>query len=161
MKKLALFAVLAIALAVVARIMTRPNLKYFSASEFGIWWPLMNRDWLLKLDKFRELWGRPVYISGNAAGLGRHDDSDSQHNVLKWGEVRAGDVFPEGMNTAAERDRAYRIAREVGFTGIGLYTDTKRGNMLHVDVREPKRPGYVATWSRVAGEYGSISEVLA
>lgn len=145
----------------VGRAMLRPKLNYFSASEFGVWYPLMNRDLLLKLDDFRERWGRPVSISGNKHALGRHDDSESQHNVTRWGEVRAVDVFPDGMNTAAERERAFEIAKEVGFTGIGLYTDTSAGNMLHVDVREPKSQGHVATWSRVAGEYGLISEVLA
>ena len=148
-------------LLLLGRAMLRPKLNYFSASEFGVWYPLMNRDLLLKLDAFRERWGRPVAISGNAAALGRHDDSESQHNVTRWGEVRAVDVFPEGMNSAAERQRAFDIAKAVGFTGIGLYTDTSAGNMLHVDVREPKSHGYVATWSRVAGEYGSIYEVLA
>ena len=38
------------------------ELKYFSRSEFGIWWPLMSQDLLQKLDLFREKWGAPVVV---------------------------------------------------------------------------------------------------
>ena len=83
-----------------------------------------------------------------------------------WGEVRAVDVFPlveirpgeyRYMNSQADRARAFNTAKQVGFRGIGLYTDTQPGNMLHVDTRDADR---VATWSRVAGNYRGISEVL-
>lgn len=148
---------------------TRPDLKHFSASEFGLWWPLMNAELLTKLDAFREAWGAPVRISPASGGIGRHQGSEgnSQHNVDKWGEVRAVDVFPlvevrpgeyRYMNSQADRQRAFNTAKQVGFTGIGLYTDTKPGDMLHVDTRESG--GRVATWSRVAGNYRGISEVL-
>jgi hypothetical protein len=148
---------------------TRPSLTYFKASEFGIWWPLMNADLLLKLDAFRERWGAPVVISSAQGALGRHagGDNSSQHNVDKWGEVKAVDVFPmvsdgEGgyryMSTASERQRAYDVALAVGFNGIGLYTDTKPGDMLHVDVRDAAQ---VALWSRVEGDYFGIQQVLS
>lgn len=147
---------------------TRPSLTHFSPSEFGLWWPLMNADLLTKLDAFREAWGAPVQISPADGGLGRHLGSEggSQHNVDKWGEVRAVDVFPmiqvrpgeyRYMNSQADRQRAFDTAKQVGFTGIGLYTDTQPGDMLHVDTREGNR---VATWSRVAGNYKGINEVL-
>ena len=147
---------------------TRPALKHFTPAEFGLWWPLMNADLLLKLDAFREAWGAPVIISPASGGIGRHQGSEgkSQHNVDKWGEVRAVDVFPmieispgqyRYMTNEADRQRALNVARQVGFTGIGLYTDTQPGNMLHVDNRDGDR---VATWSRVAGEYRGINEVL-
>jgi hypothetical protein len=124
------------------------DLKYFDRSEFGLWWPLMSVDVLTKLDAFREAWGAPVMVSPAIGGLGREDNSGSMHNVLKWGEVRAIDVFPRGMDTLADRRRAYQIAKNVGFTGIGLYTDTKPSNMLHLDNRD--EPEY---WTRVEGEY--------
>ena len=152
---------------VLGKVMSRPDLTYFSASEFGIWWPLMNRDLLLKLDRFRELWGAPVVISKAAGSIGRHGDGNSQHNVDRWGEVRAVDVFPmvpDGaggfryMSTSADRQRAYEVAIQAGFTGIGLYTDTQPGNLLHVDNRPGDR---VAQWSRVDGRYLGIGEVLA
>ena len=150
--------------------MITPRLKHFKPSEFGIWWPLMDRDLLLKLDKFREAWGAPVVISRAPGGIGRHGGKSggSQHNIDTWGRVRAIDIFPQivtndgrrGIATSEERERAYRIADAVGFTGIGLYTDTKPSNMLHVDVRRDREAGDPATWSRVAGDYLGIDEVL-
>ena len=148
----------AIALLYLGKYMSKPTLRYFKASEFGGFYPLINSDLLIKLDEFRHRWGRPVTVSPVAGSIIRHGgDSESQHNIDRWGETRAIDVFPEGMNTLAERQRAYQIAQEVGFTGIGIYTDTKPSNLLHVDVR----PGdYVATWARVEGQYVGISEVI-
>ena len=154
-----------------ARYVSMPKLKHFSAAEFGVWWPLMSRDLLIKLDKFREEWGAPVVISPAPGGIGRtggHSDS-SQHNIDVWGRVRAVDIFPQvmapegrrGIVSASERERAYRVAKSVGFTGIGLYTDTSPSNMLHVDVRRDRQPGSPAKWSRVAGNYRAITEVLA
>lgn len=151
---------------------TRPTLKYFKHSEFRDWYSLMSTDLLVKLDAFREAWGAPVRISPASRGIGRHDgpNGTSQHNVDRWGEVRAVDVFPlvevrpgdySYMESATDRQRAYDTAKQVGFTGIGLYTDTQPGNMLHVDIRERKGDGQVAIWSRVAGNYESIYDVLA
>lgn len=146
----------------------QPKLQHFAAGEFGLWYPLMNQELLLKLDAFREAWGAPVEISKAAGSLGRHGgDAGSQHNVDRWGKVNAVDTFPKVpdgvggyryIETAQERNRAYQIALSVGFTGIGIYTDTTPGNLLHVDVRQAER---VATWSRVAGEYKGLYEVLA
>lgn len=145
------------------------NLQHFTPDEFRQWWPEMNQELLQKLDAFREAWGHPVRISPAEGSLGRHDGEfgTSQHNVDAWGEVRAADVFPMVPAGASgyrylvneeERRRAYETARAVGFTGIGLYTDTSPGNMLHVDVRPTAE---VATWSRVNGQYLGIGQVLA
>lgn len=141
---------------------------YFRPSEFGEWWALMDQDLLSKLDDFRQAWGYPVLISPVAGALGRHNgpDGNSMHNVDKWEKVRAVDVFPQvpdgkGKFRAMRRDddrmRAYDIAKAVGFTGIGIYADTMPGNMVHLDNRDGT---HVATWSRVAGQYKAISEVL-
>jgi hypothetical protein len=124
------------------------ELRHFTRGEFGIWWPLMSQDLLLKLDAFREKWGAPVVITSHPDGLGREDESGSMHNVLKWGEVRAVDVFPKGMDSLADRQRAFQIAKSVGLTGIGLYTDTMPSNMLHLDNREE-----FLYWTRVSGKY--------
>jgi hypothetical protein len=158
---IAKWAVITIILVYGTKWMTKPKLRYFSAAEFGIWWPLMADDLLIKLDAFRELWGAPVRISPAAGGIGRHlgINDTSQHNVDRWGEVRAIDVFPDGMNNRASRERAYQLARQCGFTGIGLYTDTMPQNLLHVDVRK-ETGGRVATWARVAGQYVGIGEVI-
>ena len=146
--------------------MAMPKLKHFAKSEFGIWYPLMSRKQLVTLDAFRESWGYPVEVSKADGSLGRHGGGESQHNVERWGEVRATDVFPKVpdgkggyryMKTIEERKRAHRIATEVGFTGIGIYTDTSPGNLLHVDTRESER---VAQWSRVDGQYLGIQRVL-
>ncbi|MGH1438587.1 MAG: hypothetical protein ACRBBR_00640 [Cellvibrionaceae bacterium] len=141
------------------------GLRYFSAEEFGVYYPVMSLELLTKLDQFRHEWGGPVEISKAVGGIGREDESSqSQHNVLRWGEVRAVDVFPRTIDgyitTRADRQRALYIARKVGFTGIGIYTDTKQGNMLHLDVRQDRSEGSPALWSRVNGNYLGIDEVL-
>ena len=139
----------------------RPILTYFAPEEFGDWWPFMSVELLEKLDEFRRRWGSPVVISSAVGALGRHYGGESQHNVDKWGEVRAIDVFPmksDGgyLETEADRRRAFELAESVGFSGIGLYTDTMPGNMMHLDVRG----GRLATWSRVAGKYLKIGVVV-
>lgn len=167
MKKLILFSVIAIALYLSVKTVNKPTLKYFKPSEFGLWYPLMSNELLQKLDDFRTAWGAPVIVSAAHGAIGREDSGDSsQHNVTKWGEVRAIDVFPllpngKYISSESDRTRAYQVAKQVGFTGIGLYTDTTPGNMLHVDVRKDKAPGNPATWSRVAGKYLGIGEVVA
>jgi len=144
------------------------TLQHFSPSEFRQWWPHMSADLLRKLDRFRAEWGAPVRISPVEGGIGRHlgPDDTSQHNLDRWGEVRAVDVFPmvpDGaggygyIHTRADRERAYQVARAVGFTGVGLYTDTTPGDMLHVDVRPAQT---LATWSRINGQYKGVRAVL-
>jgi hypothetical protein len=138
------------------------KLRYFTPQEFGGWYEKMSPDLLKKLDEFRHQWGFPIQVSPHQDAVGReHPTSNSQHNIMKWGEVRAVDVFPKNslggyINSAAERKRAYDIAKRVGFTGIGLYTDTSPGHMVHLDVRE----GSLAKWSRIAGQYKGIDEAL-
>jgi len=141
------------------------GLRYFTAEEFGVYYPLMSLELLEKLDEFRHEWGGPVEISPAHGGIGREDESShSQHNILRWGEVRAVDVFPRTidgyMSSRVDRQRALYIAKKVGFTGIGIYTDTQPGNLLHLDVRQDRTEGDPATWSRVAGNYLGIDEVL-
>ncbi len=141
-----------------AKRMTKPTLKYFKPDEFGIFYTFINNTTLLKLDAFREAWGKPVIVSSAKGSIGRHGgDSNSQHNIDKFGETRAIDVFPSGMDNVFERRRALEIAKRVGFTGIGIYTDTSPSNLLHVDTRPSER---VALWSRVDGEYGLIEAVV-
>ncbi|MDP2505646.1 hypothetical protein [Oceanobacter sp. 3_MG-2023] len=139
---------------------SKPNLNYFNESEFYGFYPLLSNDLLFKLDEFRNRWGAPVRVSPATGAIVRFNGTgdESQHNVDMWGESRAIDVFPEGMEAAEDRARAYQIAKDVGFTGIGIYTDTKPGNMIHVDVRKGT---HVATWSRVGYQYLGIDEVLA
>ncbi len=147
----------------VMKAVKKPKLEYFTPAEFGVWYPMISDELLLKLDRFRALWGAPVVISSAAGSIGREDGSGSQHNVLRWGEVRAVDVFPMllgggYLSTVEQLQRAYDIARQAGFTGIGLYTDTKPGFMVHLDVR-PGVAGDPAKWARVQGSYTGIGAV--
>lgn len=167
MNKIVIAGFIAIVIYLTVRTVNKPSLKYFSPIEFGAWYPFMSNDLLQKLDAFRAAWGYPVVISSADGAIGRKESAEetSQHNFTRWGEVRAIDIFPQVgggkyITTAAQRRRALDVARSVGFTGIGLYTDTARGNMLHVDVRVDRSPGSPALWSRVNGSYGSISDVL-
>lgn len=143
------------------------SLRHFQPSEFGLWWPFMSTDLLERLDAFRAAWGHPVQISpapgalGRVAGAGEAGNA-SQHNVIRWGEVRAVDAFPTVIEdgrrrgaTKGEMQLAVEIARTVGFRGIGVYPDTKPYPMMHLDVRPADR---VATWSRIDGQYLALSE---
>jgi hypothetical protein len=138
------------------------QLEYFEPDEFGGWFEQMSPELLRKLDKFRHEWGFPVEVSRHKDAVGREDaESQSQHNILMWGEVRAVDLFPKNslgayINTKTELKRAYDIARRVGFSGIGLYTDTNQGFMIHLDVRKSS----FAKWSRVGGVYKGINEAI-
>ena len=155
------------------RLMTRPKLKNFTPSEFGIWWPFMSADLLLKLDALRERRGTPIIISSAAGALGRDDNEadTSQHNILRWGEVRAVDFFAtvpaenergwDYIRDPYDRSKLYQDMRAVGFTGIGIYTDTSPGNLAHGDVRQDRTASSPATWARVGGAYTGIAEVIA
>jgi len=122
---------------------TKPmQLRYFTAAEFGEWWPLMSTELLTKLDEFRHQLGVPVRISPASGALGRRMGmATSQHNVDLWGEVRAVDVMFEGVSL----ERGYQVAKEVGFSGIGAYPDWKPSKGMHLDVRQAP----LALWSGV------------
>ena len=137
------------------------DLQHFTPQEFGDWWPLMSVDLLQKLDLFRAILGEPVDISPVDGALGRHggQSDTSQHNVDRWGEVRAADVMPRNVDLGT----AYQAALEAGFTGIGLYPEANPRPMLHLDVREADT---VAQWSGFrAGsggwDYRGVGEALA
>lgn len=148
---------------------TTPILNYFEPYEFGEWWEYMDETFLLQLDEFRRNWKGPVQISPHPDALGRElGDSMSMHNIERWGVLKAADVFPmylERVNgisrlryisTTQQRIRAYEAAIYSGFNGIGIYTDTRPGDMLHLDTRE----GQLATWSRVNGQYLGVDLVI-
>lgn len=144
-------------------------MTWFTESEFGGWFSRLSVSLMKKLDVFRELVGFAVNVSPVSGAVGRNGgDSHSQHNVDRWGQVNAVDLFVEldgqPVTTQAQRKRLYELAKQAGFTGIGIYTDTfYRGqpwNMLHVDTRKVSN-NEIATWSRVDGNYLSINEVIA
>lgn len=136
-------------------------MQYFTPSEFGDSYHLLDNELKLKLDDFRRAWGQSVSISKHPQGVARHDNSNSQHNVNKWGKTRAVDIFPlingARITSLEDAQKAVEIAKKVGFTGIGVYSDTINGMMLHVDVRPGAR---VATWGRVNGQYVGLDAAL-
>lgn len=122
------------------------NLRHFKASEFGASLPLLSGELLTKLDEFRERLGSPVLISPAPGSLLRPAGSqESQHFF-----GRAADVMVQGVSL----ERAYQVAREVGFTGIGVYPDWKPYKGLHLDVRPDRQPGNPALWAGLLGADG-------
>jgi hypothetical protein len=152
--------------------MKQPHLQYFDDDEFvnghGDWWPMMSPRLLVLLDVLRFRLGRRISISNSDFALGRNlkDASDSEHNVDKWGEVLAADVFISGIYTTAEARSIVREATKIGFTGIGVYADTNNNYgskqvMFHLGVRSTSSMGEPATWGRVNHDYCTINEAIA
>ncbi len=138
------------------------ELVYFSPGEFYGWFDQMSPELLRKLDIFRDLWGAPVVVSSHKNAIGRHlgPTDTSQHNIDKWGEVRAIDVFPQGLNSVSAK-RAFDLAKAAGFSGIGLYNDTNPGWMMHLDVRSHRTSANPAKWARNQGKWVGIQELIA
>ena len=152
----------ALALAYKAKSASRDalTLQHFGAGEFGAYWPMMNVDLLKRLDRFRSLLGYPVAISRAPGAIGRPIIGGGQaesgaerswHNYAIHGEVMAVDVhpLPPMGATASERRRWFDVAKQVGFTGIGIYPDWNRPG-VHLDVRTDRQPGSPATWAGVS-----------
>lgn len=148
-------------------------MQYFTPEEFGDDYGLMSPRILRNLDEFRKLWGAPVHVSPVKNALARWLGADklSGHNVDKWGFCEAVDVFPEGMKTPEDFERAYICMKRVGvksrhvpITGFGIYTDTKfrrkKHPMLHLDTRPDRTAETRRLWSRVDGEYLALAEVM-
>lgn len=122
------------------------KLRHFQPSEFGASLPLLSTDLLLKLDEFRDRLGSAVIISPAPGSLIRPaGDSESQHTF-----GRAADVLVPGIDLR----RAFQVAKEVGFTGIGVYPQWKPHKGLHLDVRPDRLPGSPALWAGLRGKDG-------
>ena len=141
------------------------TMKYFKPEEFKEFWELMDDDLLVVIDKFRELWGRPVRISPASGAIGRTVGS-SFHNYVMHGKVMAVDLMPSQMTTSADRKHAFDCAELAGATGIGLYPYWKPSQGIHIDVGV--RPGRgvhnPARWAGILKDgkqvYVGIEEVL-
>lgn len=109
------------------------------------------------LNRFEEKWGYPVLISPASGSIIRNSPG-SQHDVMLGNAI---DVMPEHMTDKATVRRAIRIAKEVGFTGIGIYPDWLPSPGLHLDVRPTDR---IATWGAVKDDgvqvYVSLNQAL-
>lgn len=130
------------------------KLWYFEDREFirdnTQWLPMMPADLLVKLDVLRTMWMKPIYVSGHQKAIGRRaGDSQSYHNIDRWGRVLAIDVQPDVVEDRGAAHAFYLLARDIGFTGIGFYPHWNPTPGFHLDVRRERRPGDPATWGFV------------
>jgi hypothetical protein len=99
--------------------------------------------------------------------LGRRlePEKQSEHNVRHWGACLAVDCFVAGVYSEQDARRIVDQATSLGFTGIGVYSDTKNNTgqeqvMFHFGVRPTHSMGSPATWGRVDGQYTSLQTAL-
>ena len=137
--------------------------QHFSAEEFRGWSDDMSARLVTMLDVLRFKLGSPIAVSASEYALGRNlgRGKMSEHNVDHWGEVLAADCFISGVYNRAQAEAVVYEATGIGFTGIGVYSDThnNRGEeqvMFHLGVRPNELMGSPATWGRVDGEYTSL-----
>lgn len=128
------------------------RVRYFQPSEFRGWWDVLDPVLLRCLDLFRHILNSPVMISPAEGAIGRRlgSRSKSQHNVDRWGQVRAIDVIPQVGGRYLRDQQAARMAVEIakrcGFTGIGYYPHWKPEPGLHLDVRRDRTVDDPALW---------------
>ena len=141
--------------------------QHFSAEEFRDWADDMSPRLVTMLDVLRFRLGSPIEISLSEYALGRNLGRNelSEHNIDEWGEVLAVDCFISGVYNRAQAEAVAHEAEGIGFTGIGVYSDThnNRGEeqvMFHLGVRPNELMGSPATWGRVNGEYTSLMAAI-
>ena len=107
--------------------------------------------------------GSPIEISLSEYALGRNlgRGKMSEHNIDEWGEVLAVDCFISGVYNRAQAEAVVYEATSIGFTGIGVYSDTHNNYgeeqvMFHLGVRPNELMGSPATWGRISGKYTSL-----
>ena len=137
--------------------------QYFSQEEFREWAEDMSPRLVTMLDVLRFKLGSPIEISLSEYALGRNlgVGKMSEHNIDEWGEVLAVDCFIGGVYNRAQAEGVAHEATAIGFTGIGVYSDTRNNQgevqvMFHLGVRPNELMGSPATWGRVAGKYTSL-----
>ena len=136
--------------------------QHFSQEEFREWSDDMSPRLVTMLDVLRFKLGSPIEISESEYALGRNlgRGKMSEHNVDEWGEVLAVDCFISGVYSRQQAEAVAHEAEQIGFTGIGVYSDThnNRGEeqvMFHLGVRPNEDMGSPATWGRISGKYTS------
>ena len=137
--------------------------QHFYAEEFREWSDDMSPRLVTMLDILRFHIGRPIEISKSSYALGREQGRDqmSEHNIDRWGEVLAVDCFVTGVYRRAQAEAVAHEAEAIGFTGIGVYSDTHNNEglpqvMFHLGVRPNELMGAPATWGRVDHDYTSL-----
>jgi hypothetical protein len=137
--------------------------QHFSAEEFRDWADDMSPRLVTMLDILRFRLGSPIAVSASEYALGRNLGRNelSEHNVDEWGEVLAVDCFVSGVYNRAQAEAVVYEAEAIGFTGIGVYSDTRNNQgqeqvMFHLGVRPNELMGSPATWGRISGKYTSL-----
>ena len=137
--------------------------QYFTQEEFRDWAEDMSPRLVTMLDVLRFRLGSAIAISASEYALGRNlgVGKMSEHNVDEWGEVLAVDCFIGGVYNRAQAEAVVYEAEEIGFTGIGVYSDTRNNQgqeqvMFHLGVRPNEDMGSPATWGRISGKYTSL-----
>ena len=141
--------------------------QHFSQEEFREWADDMSPRLVTMLDIIRFKLGRPIEISKSSYALGREQGRDqmSEHNIDRWGEVLAVDCFVTGVYRRAQAEAVAHEAEAIGFTGIGVYSDTHNNYgeeqvMFHLGVRPNELMGAPATWGRVDHDYTSLMAAI-
>jgi len=137
--------------------------QHFTQEEFREWSDDMSPRLVTMLDVLRFRLGRPIAISASEYALGRELGRNelSEHNIDHWGEVLAVDCFIGGVYNRAQAEAVVYEAEGIGFTGIGVYSDTQNNYgeeqvMFHLGVRPNEDMGAPATWGRVKGAYTTL-----
>ena len=137
--------------------------QHFSQEEFREWSDDMSARLVTMLDVLRLKLGSPIEISLSEYALGRNlgRGKMSEHNIDEWGEVLAVDCFIGGVYNRAQVEAVVYEATGIGFTGIGVYSDTHNNSgeeqvMFHLGVRPNELMGSPATWGRISGTYTSL-----
>jgi hypothetical protein len=141
--------------------------QHFTQEEFREWSDDMSARLVTMLDVLRFKLGSPIEISASEYALGRNLGRNelSEHNIDHWGEVLAVDCFIGGVYNRAQAEAVVYEAEGIGFTGIGVYSDTHNNQgddqvMFHLGVRPNEDMGSPATWGRVNGEYTSLMAAI-
>jgi len=141
--------------------------QHFSQEEFRSWAEDMSPRLITMLDVLRFRLGSVIEISASDYALGRElgRGKMSAHNIDEWGEVLAVDCFIGGIYNRAQAEAVASEAKSLGFTGIGVYSDTRNNQggeqvMFHLDVRPNEMMGSPATWGRAAGKYTSLMAAI-
>jgi len=137
--------------------------QHFDAEEFREWSDDISPRLVTMMDVLRFKLGSPIEISASEYALGRNlgRGKMSEHNIDEWGEVLAVDCFIGGVYNRAQVEAVVYEAEQIGFTGIGVYSDTRNNQgqeqvMFHLGVRPNEDMGSPATWGRISGKYTSL-----
>ena len=137
--------------------------QHFTQEEFREWSDDMSARLVTMLDVLRFRLGSAIAVSASEYALGRElgRGKMSEHNIDHWGEVLAVDCFVSGVYNRAQAEAVVYEAEGIGFTGIGVYSDTHNNQgddqvMFHLGVRPNEDMGSPATWGRISGKYTSL-----